>query len=395
MATDKHVLHLDLDTFFVSVERLLDPKLVGKPVIVGGGKRGVVSACSYETRPFGVHSALPMYQALKLCPQAIVVKGNMQMYSYYSKMVTDIIREEAPKMEKSSIDEFYIDLTGMERFFGALKWAVKLRKRIIDETGLPISFGLAANKMVAKVATGQGKPMGEVYVKPGTEKAFLAPLPIHKIPGLGPKVCEQLSNLGFHKNGDISQLSLEEAITQIGPQGEGIWKRCSGLHDSEVVTHWDAKSVSNERTFHEDLSDPVQMKSIIAALVEKSAFRLRNKEKITGCVAVKIRYNDFSTHTRQGHIDYTASDSLILKKVYELFDQAYEKGRPVRLLGVRLSHLVTGSYQANLFDDTPQTIQLYQQMDKIKAKYGADKLRHALTLDTISSRPEVTSFAKE
>ncbi|MDX2002568.1 MAG: DNA polymerase IV [Chitinophagales bacterium] len=391
----RSILHLDLDTFFVSVERLKNPSLIGKPVIVGHkGGRGVVSSCSYEARKFGVHSAMPMYQALRLCPHAEVVGGDMDDYSNYSRMVTDIIADRAPLFEKSSIDEFYIDLTGMDRFFGAYDWALQLKRDIMKETGLPISFGLASNKMVAKVATGQGKPNGQMQVAPGEEAAFLAPLPVGKIPMIGEKMQESLAQLGINKVHELAEQPLERLQELFGNAGLFLYRRARGMDQSELVAHWEAKSISAERTFHQDTYDEVFLRRLLNAIVEKIAFQLRKDRKLASCVTVRIRYSDFTTVSKQGQIPYTSSDHRFIEKAQELFTELYHRGRLVRLAGVRLSGLVHGGNQINLFDDKEEDIKLYQALDSIRMRYGSGKVYRAAGMGVMSHREEVNPFQK-
>ena len=243
------IAHFDLDSFFVSVEVLNDPSLKGKPVVVGGRERGVVAACSYEARKFGIHSAMPMKTALKLCPQLVVVGGMRGEYSKFSRWVTDIIAAKAPLFEKASIDEFYLDLTGMNKFFNAYQWTIDLRQEIIEATQLPISFGLASNKMIAKMATNEAKPNGYLQIPFGKEKEFLAPLKVNKIPGVGESTYSNLLQLGIETIKDLSERSPDELEKQLGKYGVDLWNKSLGFHYSEVVAYHEAKSVSTENTF--------------------------------------------------------------------------------------------------------------------------------------------------
>jgi DNA polymerase-4 len=367
----RSIIHMDLDTFFVSVERLIDSRLNGLPILVGGTTdRGVVAACSYEARAFGIHSAMPMKMAKELCPEAIVIRGNSGNYSKYSTMVTDIIREQVPVYEKTSVDEFYIDLTGMDRFFGNYKFASQLRQRIIKETGLPISFGLSVNKTVSKVATGEAKPNNQLNIDYGTEKTFLAPLSVKKIPMVGDKTYQTLRNLGVQKIGTIQQMPLEMMTSVFGKNGEVIWKKAQGVDNSPVVQYSERKSISTERTFDKDTIDVQKLRGILSAMAENLAFQLRRGQKLTSCVTVKVRYSDFNTHTLQAHIPYTAADHILIPKVKELFERLYERRLLVRLIGVRYSSLVGGGIQFNLFDENEEMYSLYNAMDKIRDRFG-------------------------
>lgn len=368
---NKTILHLDLDTFFVSVERQIDSRLKGKPVLVGGlSDRGVVAACSYETRGFGIHSGMPMKMARELCPEAVTIKGNAGTYSKHSDLVTEIIKEYVPLFEKSSIDEFYADLTGMDRFFGSYKYASELRRKIINETGLPISFGLSVNKVVSKVATNEAKPNNQLKIDYGLEKNFLAPLSIKKIPMVGDKTYQTLRNLGLRKVGTVQEMPMDVMQRVLGKNGTVIWKRANGIDNTPVTPFWERKSISTERTFDKDTIDVVKLKGILIAMTENLAYQLRRGEKLTACIMVKIRYSDFNTYSKQLRIPYTSADHILIPKILEMFKILYNRRLLVRLIGVRFSHLVSGNYQINLFDDTEEALNLYQALDTIRNRYG-------------------------
>jgi DNA polymerase-4 len=362
---------MDLDTFFVSVERLIDSRLNNRPILIGGvTDRGVVASCSYEARKFGVHSAMPMRMARQLCPEAIVIKGNSGNYMKYSDMVTDIVREEVPLFEKTSVDEFYMDLTGMDRFFGCMKLASELRQKIIRETGLPISFGLSTSKTVAKIATGEAKPNNEIEVKKGTEKPFMAPLSVKKIPMVGVKTYQTLRGLGVRYIQTLQDMPMELMERVLGQNGVSIWKKANALDRSPVVAQSERKSISTERTFDRDTIDTDKLKGILSAMAENLSFQLRRGKKLTSCVTVKLRYSDFETKTLQKRIPYTSADHTLIPLVLELYEKLYQRRLLVRLVGVRFSHMVEGNHQINLFDDTEEQINLYQAMDKIRNRYG-------------------------
>lgn len=368
---ERHIVHCDLDSFFVSVERLHNSSLIGKPVLIGGkSDRAVVASCSYETRKFGIHSAMPMRLALRLCPDAIVVQGDHDSYSYHSNIVTEIIKENVPLFEKASIDEHYFDLTGMDKFFGCWKWAQELRKRIITETGLPISFGLSTNKTTSKIATGQAKPCGELKVDTGTEKSFLAPLSIRKIPMVGDKTYTQLRNMGISKCLTLQQMEVFTLRRVLGENGISIWKKANGLDDAPVVPFHEQKSMSKETTYHEDTIDMDELKKTLAGMVNELTFDLRKEQKLTGCITLKIRYSNFDTHTKQLRIPYTNSDHVINEKVNELFTKLYSRRMLIRLVGVKFSHLITGNYQTDLFNDNEKDLKLAFAMDKIRLQHG-------------------------
>ncbi len=379
---ERNIIHLDLDAFFVAVECRKNPKLKGKPLIIGGSsRRGVVAACSYETRRFGVHSAMPMYLALQLCPEAKVISGDMEAYSQASHDVTEIIEEQSPSFEKSSIDEFYIDASGMDRYFGAFKWAVELRKKIQKESHLPISLGMSVNKLVSKVATGEFKPNAEKHIPAGTEKDFLGPLSIEKIPMVGKQTASFLYDMGVRTVQTLREMPLQFLVSAFGKNGLSLWNKAQGIDSSPVVPYSEQKSISTECTFESDTIDVKRMKNILIAMVEKVAFTLREQKKLTSCVTVKIRYANFDTETKQVHIPYSSSDHVILNVVTALFDKLYNRRMLIRLVGVRLSGLVHGNHQISLFDDTEENINLYQAIDHIKHKYGAEKIIRSNTIE--------------
>ena len=374
---ERTVLHLDLDTFFVSVERLINPQLEGKPVVVGGmGDRGVVSTCSYEARRFGVHSAMPMKMARQLCAQAVFIRGDMELYSRYSRLVTEIIADSAPVYEKMSIDEHYLDLTGMDRFHDCQLWSHELRQKIIRETGLPISFGLSENKTVAKIATGEAKPNGEKQVPVPAINNFLDPLSISKIPMVGEKTYALLSSMGVELIGTLRRIPPQAMEQVLGKHGIDIWKKANGKDSSPVCPYREQKSMSKERTFEEDTIDVTAIRQCLSHMVESLGFDLRSQHKLAGCVTVKIRYSDFNTHDMQQRIPYTAFDHVLRDVVNGIFNRLYNRRLKIRLVGVRLSDLVSGLPQLNLFDDNIELTQLYVAMDKIKRRFGERIIHH-------------------
>ncbi|MBL7952693.1 MAG: DNA polymerase IV [Flavobacteriales bacterium] len=380
------IQHLDLNTFFVSVERLDNPSLIGKPVLIGADSdRGVVASCSYEARTMGVRSAMPMRMAKQLCPEAIIIRGNSGAYMKKSDEVTEIIRAHVPLFEKSSVDEFYVDFSGTEKFFGAWKLAKELRQRILKETGLPNSFGLSVNKTVSKVATGEAKNgIGELQVENGTEKPFLAPMPIERIPGVGEKTAHLLRSMGVAKIHTMQELPIELMQRALGEHGPVLWRKANGIDDSPVMAWHERKSVSTERTFSRDTIDVVMLKGMLTAMAESLAFQLRKGGKLTSCVAVKIRYTDFDTHTQQQRIGYTACDHIILPIIHDLFRKLYDRRQRIRLIGVRFSHLVGGGHQMDAFTDTEEAMDLYQAMDKIRKRFGDRTVMRAAGMDAHS-----------
>ena len=371
------IAHFDLDSFFVSVEIINDPSLKGKPVIVGGSDRGVVAACSYEARKFGIRSGMPSSKAKQLCPHALFLKGHRSDYSKYSRWVTQIIAAKAPLFEKASIDEFYLDLTGMEKFFNPLQWTIDLRQQIMEETKLPISFGLASNKMMAKMATNQAKPNGYLQVPFGREKEFLSPMPVGNIPGVGEQTELVLKSIGINTIQQVSEAGIGILEEKFDKWGIDLWHKSQGIHHGIVTPYHEAKSISSENTFDENKTDMVFIKKELVRLTEKICFELRQDGKVAGCVAVKIRYPDFETTSRQTTIPYTNADDEIISVVKALFQKLYKKGEPVRLIGVKLSELTNEAVQTNLFSDAERKIDLYKAIDEVKNRFGKGFVKRA------------------
>ncbi|MBK6937945.1 MAG: DNA polymerase IV [Chitinophagaceae bacterium] len=372
-----HIAHFDLDSFFVSVEIANNPLLKGKPVLVGGYERGVVAACSYEARKFGIHSAMPMKKAMQLCPQAIVTNASRSDYSKYSRWVTEIIESKVPLFEKASIDEFYIDLTGMDKFFGISKYTKELRQLIISETGLPISCGLSSARFISKMATNEAKPNGFLEILHGKETEFLWPLGIEKINGVGKQTEQHLKNYGIYTIEDIAKTPIEYLERIAGKWGEELWHKAHGRGSAAITTDWKQKSMSHENTFEKDYTDIEFLHKELVRLTEKTACSLREDDKMTGCITVKIRYSDFETTTYQETIDYTALDDVLIAKVKDLFNKNWQKGRPVRLLGIRFTHMIPITMQMSLFENNIEKLQLYKAVDDIKDRFGSKSVTKA------------------
>ncbi|OIV42155.1 DNA polymerase IV [Flavobacterium johnsoniae] len=366
------IVHMDLDTFFVSCERRTNSELNGIPLIIGGGDRGVVASCSYEARKFGVRSAMPIRMALKLCPDAKVMKGDMELYSQLSHDVTEILQEKAPVLEKASIDEFYLDITGMDKFHGSYKWTNELAQKVIKETGLPISFSLSINKTVSKIATGEGKPVGNLEIPEQKVQDFLNPLSIQKIPMVGNVTFQLLSRIGVRKIQTLAEMPAEVLQQMIGKNGLDIWKKANGIDHTPVEPYTERKSISTEHTFSQDTIDIAKLKRVLLGMVEKLSFQLRSEQWLTSTVTVKIRYANFDTETKQCRVAYTSADHLLTKNVMELFEKLYQRRMRLRLIGIRFSGLVRGTYQIDLFEDTQEMLSLYAAMDKMKSRYGFD-----------------------
>jgi DNA polymerase IV len=365
------IAHFDLDAFFVNVEYLKNSRLRGRPIAVGGhSDRGVIASCSYEARKFGVHSAMPTRIAKRLCPDLVIIRGDMDNYSRFSNLVTEIIRREVPIFEKSSIDEFYIDMTGMDKFFGTIQFAQNLRKKLIKESGLSVSYALATNKLVSKVATNECKPNGQLEVKPGNEKTFLAPLPIEKLPMVGKQTSTLLRSMGVDSISSLSQISVEMLMNLLGKNGINLWRKAQGVDETPIVPYHEQKSIGTENTFAVDTIDMQFLHKELVRMTEKIAFELRCNNKLTGCISVKIRYSDFETLNMQSTIPYTANDHILLQNVKEIFNKLYDRRLPVRLVGVRFTNLVAGGYQINIFEDCQEMIDLYEAIDSVKKKFG-------------------------
>jgi len=378
---NRAILHMDLDTFFVSVERLQNSDFNDRPIVIGGlGNRGVVSSCSYEARRFGVHSAMPVKMARRLCPQATFLRGDMDSYTKYSKLVTEVIADSSPMYEKASIDEFYLDLSGMDKYFGTYKWSKELRQKVMSETGLPISIGLSVNKLVSKISTGEAKPNGALQIPQGHEKPFLAPLSVKKIPGIGKVTYKKLSFLGVRKIETLRKIPPKLLVREFGKNGTKLWEKANAIDSTPVLPYSERKSISKERTFNEDTLDLKMIKSLLVDMTEKLSFELRNKSKLTSIITVKIRYADFNTYTKQKKIPYNANDRVLLKYVKELFDSLYQRRQLIRLIGVKFSGLTYGYFQLDLFEDNARDINLLQSLDNIRSRFGINAITRAATI---------------
>ncbi|WP_281634765.1 DNA polymerase IV [Flavobacterium luteolum] len=366
------IVHIDMNTFFVSCERLTNSELNGIPLIIGGGDRGVVASCSYEARRFGVRSAMPIHMAMKLCPQAKIMKGDMELYSRLSHDITEIIQEKAPVVEKASIDEFYLDITGMDKFYGSYKWTDELASRITKETGLPLTFALSINKTVSKIGTGEGKQKQNLEIPEHLVQSFLNPLSIRKIPMVGEKTFQLLSRIGIRTIRTLSEMPAESLQQMIGKNGTELWKKANGIDNTPVEPYTERKSISTEHTFSQDTIDVLKLNRILQGMVEKLAYQLRAEQWLASTVTVKIRYANFDTETKQSRVQYTSADHILTQTVTDLFAKLYQRRMRLRLVGIRFSGLVRGTYQIDLFNDTEEMLALYQAMDRMKSRYGFD-----------------------
>jgi DNA polymerase IV len=375
----RHIAHFDLDAFFVSVECLKNPTLKGKPLLVGGsGDRGVVATCSYEARKFGIHSAMPMRLARRLCPDAIIIRGDMESYSKYSRLVTEIMQDTVPLFEKASIDEFYIDLSGMDKFFGCSLFAKELKKKVLRESGLPVSYALASNKLISKVATNEIKPNGQLEIPFGEEKDFLAPLPVAKLPGIGQETAYKLIRRGVETIRTLSEIPIEMLESLMGKHGIDLWRKANGLDETPIIPYREQQSISTERTFEADTINLHFLHAELVRMTESIGFQLRKQDKLTGCLTVKLRYSNFDTVVKQKTVDFTNADHILLQTAQELFEKVYDRRLLIRLMGIRFTRLVPGNYQIKLYEDTQETIRLYQAIDSIKRRYGEQLLIRAV-----------------
>lgn len=374
---NRAIVHMDLDTFFVSCARLQNSSLNGLPVIIGGGDRGVVASCSYEARYFGVRSAMPMRMALRLCPDAKVVRGDMEYYSKMSRNVTEVIQEKVPLMEKASIDEFYLDLSGMDKFFGCYKWTAEIAESVTKNTGLPISFALSTNKTVSKIGTGEAKPIGRLEIQESDVKPFLNPLSVKKIPMVGDVTFQLLSRIGIRTIQTLSEMPVLVLQQMIGKNGQELWKKANGIDHTPVVPYSERKSISTEHTFTNDTMNLFELKRLISGMAESLAYQLRKEKWLTSTVVLKIRYANFDTETKQAKVSYTSIDHTLSKVALDLFERLYTRRMRLRLVGLKFTGLVHGTYQMNLFEDSEELINLYQSMDRIKNRFGKNAVGRA------------------
>ena len=374
----RHIAHFDLDAFFVSVECLKNSRLKGRPLLVGGtGDRGVVAACSYEARKFGIHSAMPIRLARRLCPEAILIRGDMESYSKYSRLITEIMQDTVPLFEKASIDEFYIDLSGMDKFFGCSLFAKELKKKVVKESGLPVSYALASNKLISKVATNEVKPNGQLEIAFGGEKSFLAPLSVSRLPGIGKDTAYKLVRRGVETIRTLSEIPIQLLENMLGKNGIELWRKANGLDESPIIPYREQKSISTERTFETDTINLGFLHTQLVRMTESIGYELRKQDKLTACLTVKLRYSNFDTVVRQKTIDYTNADHILLQTAQEVFDKLYDRRLLIRLLGIRFTRLVPGNYQIKLYEDTQENIRLYQSIDSIKKQFGENAVFRA------------------
>ncbi len=368
------IFHLDLDAFFVSVERILDPSLKGKPVIVGGDPhgRGVVAACSYEARAYGLHSAMPIRQAFKLCPEGIYLHGHHSEYVYYSHAVQNILSVYAPVIEQASVDEFYMDFTGCRKIYGSMfEFASRLQREIKQKLSLPSSIGIGSNKTVAKIGSDCLKPMGITYVIPGLEKEFLSYMPVETIPGVGKVMLRELNNKGFYKIGDITKLSSDYWGSAYGKYGIALWRKANGEGTEYLTTEREQKSISKETTFGSDVTSNEKIYEVLFELTGRVSQSLRDDNIIASTISIKLRYSDFQTLTRSRTIKPTDDDKVIFENAKDLMIKAHTRRVGVRLIGVGVSRFSNFCEQEELFEYEEVTRKkLFRAIDFLRNKYS-------------------------
>lgn len=384
------ILHIDMDAFFVSVERLMDPALEGRPVVVGGdpSRRGVVAAASYEARRFGVHSAMPLATAGKLCPDAVWLPGDFHAYSHYSRLVRDILDEYTPLVEPAGIDEAYLDLTGCRAALGEpAEVAQLIRGRIAEELGLPSSAGLSTAKVVSKVASKRAKPDGFIEVPPGREIAFLAPLPVETLPGVGPVCRGVLSDLGIHTVGELALLPAEALESVLGSWGSVLYEHARGVDRRRIEQGGAPKSVSRETTYESDTIDYDLVRSTLLLLAERCCAALRGEGLATTRIAVKLRHSDFNTYMKFRTLAVpTDQEQAVHRVALELFERLLDRGVRIRLVGVALSGLVSAGCQGELFGggrDHLRADDLNESVDRIRGRYGFSAIVRASTVELV------------
>ena len=378
------IFHLDLDAFFVSVERILDPKLNGKPVIVGGDPkygRGVVAACSYEARAYGLHSAMPIRTAYRLCPHGIYLHGHFEEYERYSQAVKNILQQYAPLVEQASIDEFYLDMTGTQIMYGSMfAFASKLQEEIWNKLGLPCSIGIGSNKTVAKIGSDCMKPKGITYIIPGMEKEFLAPMPVETIPGVGKVMKQQLNARGIYRIADITKLPSEYFSVAFGKYGVDLWRKAHGEGTEYLTIQRERKSISRETTFGKDVTSDEELKQTLFNLTGKVCQSLRKKDWVASTVEIKLRYIDFQTLVRSKTIKPTDDDKIVFETALNLLTKAKTRRVAVRLIGIGLTNFSPASEQEYLFEDYEvKRKKMLRAVTKVRDKFGYESLMFGRT----------------
>ncbi len=367
---DRQIVHMDLDAFYVSCTLLKMPELAGRPLIIGGtSNRGVVTSASYEARKYGIQAAMPMRVALQRCPDATVLKGDFDLFTRYSNTVNEIITEHAPIHERASIDEFYVDMSGMDRFFGSLQFTKELVHRVQKETGLPMSFGLSVNKTVAKMCTNYAKPLGRLHILHNEVQPFLDPQSIRSLPSLGDVTYKLLRRIRIKIIETLRQVPADSMKELLGKNGLRLSEKANGIDNTPIIPYTERKSISTEKTFIKDTQDLKELRALLLAMVEKVTFQLRTANMMCSTLTVRIRYTNRDTETMQKKIAFTSSDEVLIPIAYELFEKLYQRRMLLRLVGVKLSGMVRGNHQIDLFEDNIKMIRLYEAMDRMKRRF--------------------------
>ncbi len=373
------IFHLDLDAFFVSVERLLDPSLEGKPVVVGGDPqgRGVVAACSYEARSYGLHSGMPIRAAFKLCPYGVYLHGHHKEYVRYSHSVKNILEQYAPVVEQASIDECYMDFTGCEKIYGSLfSFASFLQNEIAVKTGLPCSIGIGSNKTLAKIGSDCMKPRGITYIIPGMAKEFLEPMPVETIPGVGKVMLRDLNSKGIYKIGDITKLPSDYFSAAYGKFGTALWHKAHGEGTEYLTVEHGQKSISKETTFDEDVTSKEKLKSVLFELAGRVCQTLRDYNFQAATINIKLRYSDFQTLMRAKTIKPTDDDRVVFDTAWDIMQKANTRRIAVRLIGVGVSKLNSFAEQELLFEDeAAKRKKLFSAVNQLRGKYDYKIIR--------------------
>ena len=383
----RSILNLDIDTFFVACERLNDSQLNKRPLIVGGSSdRGIVVSCSYEALRYNVRVGMPISLALKLCSNAKVIKGDFDLYSKKSQEITEIIKEKAPLMEKSSIQEFYVDMTGMDYHIGSVKWTNELIDRIKKESGLTMSYGLSINKTVSRIATQEGRPFSTKVIALPHVRPFLAPLSIRRIPKIRVQTSNSLHRIGIRKIKTLSETPVRTLTSLVGKkEADDLWHKANGIDHSPVVQHDEKKSISVDKTFEIDTLDIIGLKACISSMGQKLCFQLRQANKLTSIVSLRIRYTNSDSESLRKRISYTSLDNVIIPILQQLFVKLYQRRMRLRSISITYAGLVAGNYQIDLFNDTTEYVALYQAMDRMKARYGEKYIQMGNSLTTIKN----------
>ena len=367
---ERAILHLDVDSFFASVEIRRNISLKGKPLIISGnGVQSVVASCSFEARSWGIHTGMPIRMVRRMCPEAIVIQGDMEAYQRESGIIEEIIQDAVPVCERATLDAFYADLTGMDKYFG-WRWSEELKQRIFRETHLPLSIGLAINKLVARIGTLEARPNGARLIEKGTERIFLSPLPVRKLPGVGDIISRKLNLMGIREIGLLAALPPRLLEREFGKPGVQLWKKANAEDYSPVVPHQQQDTLQWEQVLDRETTDLAILKRHLVTYLGMLSKQLRERKCLCTRIRVKIRYADFNTFSREKKITPTCMDSTLEREACELLAILFDRRQGIRLLGVQLGGLVKGSPQLDLFDQGAKNIHLQKTLDRIRNRFG-------------------------